>query len=119
MRLLASLIAPNLLPYFVGAIAAVIIALSGALAFQTLVSIPLLKSELASERSALKAEAAVNDGLRRAIVARNDEIDRAALESRRRAAAAIRAGIEAAKPKPFVDADTADELNSWLLGAGR
>lgn len=116
---IASLVAPNLLPYVAGAVGAVILALIGALAFHRLVTIPLLESERDSARSALKAEVAVSDGLRRALAVQNAEIERIAANCKRRAAAADRAGIEAAKPKPFVNADTAEELNEWLLGVGK
>lgn len=116
---IASLVAPNLLPYVAGAIGGVILALIAALAFQRFVTIPLLEAERDTARSALKAEVAVNDGLRRALAAQNAEVERIAANCKRRAAAADRAGIEAAKPQPFVRAETAEELNEWLLGVGK
>lgn len=119
MRLIASLIAPSLLPYVVGAVAAVVLSLAAVIGWQTYVTIPLLRAQVAERDGKIAKAEALRDQLEKAIASQNAEVERLAERCRRSSAAASRAGIEASIPKPFVRAETAEQLNDWLLGVAR
>ena len=100
------------LPYLAGSVLAVVVCLSGALAYQARVITPGLRSEI---RLLEAQKVAFGNAIR----VQNDAVAKIAGDCKRQSDEAARAGIEASRRVPIREARSAAELNDWLRGVHR